>query len=414
MEDEPAMDEDRAGRAATPDSVRPPEPTRQAPSPGRERDPSSGPGELSPSAFRHLVWRLPKAELHLHLDGSLRVTTALELARSRRIAAPRTFAGMYAALVAPERCADQAELLRAFDLPIALLQDAEALERAAAELVEDKASEGVRYVEIRWGPLLHVRRGLGLAEGIAAVCRGAAEAGRRTGVVVRLIATALRSHEPAANRRLAEVAARFRAEGLVGWDLAGPEAAFPDPLLHRAAFEAARAAGLRITVHAGEWGGAAQVRRALELGPERIAHGPGAIEDPALCRDLAARGIALDLCPTSNVQAGIVPSIGHHPLARLHAAGVRVTLSTDDRTVSDVTLPEEYLRVAGALGLDLPTLWAIDRGALDVAFGEAAVVEPLRAEFDAFADLVPELQGPAPGDPGPGAAAGSSDIAGAR
>ncbi|GIW20040.1 MAG: hypothetical protein KatS3mg065_0336 [Chloroflexota bacterium] len=197
---------------------------------------------------------------------------------------------MYAALVAPERCADQAELLRAFDLPIALLQDAEALERVAAELVEDKASEGVRYVEIRWGPLLHVRRGLDLGEGIAAVCRGAAEASRRTGVVVRLIATALRSHEPEANRRLAEVAARFQAEGLVGWDLAGPEAAFPDPLLHRAAFEMARAAGLRITVHAGEWGGAAQVRRALALDPERIAHGPGAASDPDLCRELAARG----------------------------------------------------------------------------------------------------------------------------
>lgn len=388
------MDDERAARAAIHDSLRPDHPSLQPAAPGATgADPSAASAHLLPSALRHLVWRLPKAELHLHLDGSLRIATALELARTRKVEAPRTFAGMYAALVAPERCADQAELLRAFDLPIALLQDAEALERAAAELVEDKASEGVRYVEIRWGPLLHVRRGLDLGEGIAAVCRGAAKASRRTGVVVRLIATALRSHEPEANRRLAEVAARFQAEGLVGWDLAGPEAAFPDPLLHRSAFEAARAAGLRITVHAGEWGGAAQVRRALALDPERIAHGPGAIDDPALCRELAARGVALDLCPTSNVQAGIVPSIAAHPLARLHAAGVRVTLSTDDRTVSDVTLPEEYLRVVEALGLDLPTLWTIDRGALEVAFGEPAVLEPLRADFDAFAALVPELRG---------------------
>src|SRR5512140_3436910 len=249
---------------------------------------------------------MPKAELHLHLDGSLRPETALELARSRRIEAPRTLAGMRGELVAPERCADQAELLRAFDLPIALMQDAEALERIAAELVEDKAADGVRYLEIRWGPLLHVARGLSLEDGIAAVCAGAREASGRAGTVVRLICTALRSHDPEANLRLAETAADFREQGLTGWDLAGPEAAYPDPLTHREAFTAARAGGLRITLHAGEWGGAAQVRRALAVEPERIAHGPGAIDDPELCRELAARGVALDLCPTSNWQAGLV------------------------------------------------------------------------------------------------------------
>ncbi len=367
------------------------QPAKTSPGPGGAAPDSVDRRPLPSTVLEHLLWSVPKAELHLHLDGSVRIATALDLARSRGVEAPRTFAAMYAALVAPERCADQAELLRAFDLPIALLQDAEALERVAAELVEDKAAEGVRYVEIRWGPLLHVRRGLDLAAGIAAVCRGATLAGRRTGVVVRLIATALRSHDPEENRRLAAVAAEFQGEGLVGWDLAGPEAAYPDPLRHRQAFQVARAAGLRITLHAGEWGGADQVRRALALEPERIAHGPLAIEDPSLCRELAARGITLDLCPTSNVQAGIVPSLADHPLARLHAAGVRVTLSTDDRTVSDVTLPEEYRRVVEYLGLDLPTLWTIDRGALDVAFAEPAAIEPLRAEFDAFAALVPEL-----------------------
>jgi adenosine deaminase len=368
------------------------------PAPTRWQGASASTGP--PAALRRLLWELPKAELHLHLDGSLRITTALELARSRGVDAPRTFEAMAAALIAPERCADQAELLRAFDLPIALLQDAEALERVTAELVEDKAAEGVRYVEIRWGPLLHVRRGLDLADGISAVCRGAAEASRRTGVVTRLIAVGLRSHDPEDNRHLANVAARFRPDGLVGWDLAGPEAAYPDPLRHRRAFEAARAEGLRITVHAGEWGGAAQVRRALEVEPERIAHGPGAVDDPELCRELVRRGIALDLCPTSNVQAGIVPSIGDHPLLRLHRAGVHVTLSTDDRTVSAVTLPEEYERVVEALALDLSTLWAIDRGALEVAFAEPTVLARLRAEFDAIAALVPELAArPTAGEP---------------
>ena len=348
-----------------------------------------------PPATRRLVEAMPKAELHLHLDGSLRVDTALELARTRGVEAPRDWAGMFGALVAPFPCRDQAELLRAFDLPIALMQDAEALERIAAELVETKAADRVRYVEIRWGPLLHVAGGLALADGIAAVVRGAREAAGRTGTTVRLICTALRSHAPDANAELAETAARFRTDGLTGFDLAGPEEAYPDPLLHRRAYEAARAGGLQLTVHAGEWGGAAQVRRALALDPARIAHGPGTIDDPALCAELIARGVPLDLCPTSNAQAGIVPSIAAHPLARLARAGVPVTLSTDDTTVSDLSLSDEYARAIGLIGLSLPELWAIDRRALDVAFADEATLAPLRAEFDTWAAGVPELEAPA-------------------
>ena len=339
---------------------------------------------------------MPKAELHLHLDGSLRVATALELARTRGIdAAPKTWATMSGLLVAPMPCRDQAELLRAFDLPIALMQDAEALERIAYELVETKAADNVRYVEIRWGPLLHVARGLSLADGIGAVCAGAAAGAARTGITVRLICTALRSHDPAANLALAETAVRFRDRGLTGWDLAGPEAAFPDPMLHAEAFEAARAGGLRITVHAGEWGGAAQVVGALAVNPERIAHGPSAVRDPALCAELTARAISLDLCPTSNWQAGVVSSVADHPLARLHRMGVPVTLSTDDTTVSDITLSEEYRRAVEEIGLSLPELWAIDRGALEVAFADEATLGPIRAAFDGWAAGIPELAGDA-------------------
>ena len=298
---------------------------------------------------------------------------------------------MAAALIAPMPCANQAELLRAFDLPIALMQDAEALERITAELVESKAADNVRYVEIRWGPLLHVARGLSLADGIAAVCAGAQAASARTGTVVRLICTAIRSHDPAANLELARTAARFRDQGLTGWDLAGPEASFPDPMVHAAAFEAARAGGLRITLHAGEWGGAFQVRRALELEPERIAHGPGAADDPELCAELIARRVTLDLCPTSNWQAGIVPSLAEHPLARLERVGVSVTLSTDDTTVSDITLSEEYLNAVETIGLTVPELWEIDLHALNVAFADEADLESLRTSFAAWGQGIPEL-----------------------
>jgi adenosine deaminase len=345
----------------------------------------AGAGAIPAGADRRAaLLAMPKAELHLHLDGSLRIETAIELARTRGVDAPLDVAGMQAMLVAPMPCKSQAELLRAFDLPIALMQDTEGLEQITSELVETKAAENVRYVEIRWGPLLHVARGLSLSDGIAAVARGARDAATRTGTEVRLICTAIRSHDPAANLDLAETAIRFRDDGLVGWDLAGAEEQFPDPMIHAAAFAVARAGGLRITLHAGEWGGAVQVRRALEMDPERIAHGPGAIDDSALCEELIARGVTLDLCPTSNWQAGIVPSIAAHPLARLHRLGVSVTLSTDDTTVSDLSLTDEYERALDQIGLTPDELWAIDRHALDVAFADEPTLTRLRAEFDAW------------------------------
>jgi adenosine deaminase len=348
-------------------------------------DEPADPSGADRQARRRLIEAMPKAELHLHLDGSLRIDTALDLARTRGVDAPRDAAGMRARLVAPMPCRDQAELLRAFGLPVALLQDAEALERVTDELVETKAADNVRYVEIRWGPLLHTARGLSLADGIAAVARGARAGAVRTGTVVRLICIAIRSHDPEANVGLARAAAGFVDDGLTGWDLAGDEAAFPDPRLHAAAFAAARSGGLRITVHAGEWGGAAQVRRALSVDPERIAHGPGAIDDPDLCRELIARGVTLDVCPTSNWQTGIVPSIAAHPLARLHRAGVPVSISTDDTTVSDVSLSDDFERAMDPIGLTLAELWAIDRHALDVAFADTPTLARLRGEFDAWA-----------------------------
>jgi adenosine deaminase len=336
---------------------------------------------------------MPKAELHLHLDGSLRVETALDIARTRGINAPRTYEAMRAILVGPEQAEDQAQLLLAFDLPIELMQDTEAIERTAADLVEDKAFDHVGYAEIRWAPLLHTVRGLDGRQVVEAVARGAAEAARRCGVEVRLIATLMRSHEPDANLAFVrDLEANGIPDGLVAVDLAGQEARYPDPEPHRPALDLARAIGLHVTLHAGEWGGAAQVRRALALDPERIAHGPLAIDDPDLVRELIARGVWLDLCPTSNVQASIVPSIEAHPLGRLLHAGVRVTLSTDDVTVSDVTLSEEYFRAVERIGITLPELWALDMAALDAAFCDEPTRARLRAAFRAWGDGIPELE----------------------
>jgi adenosine deaminase len=360
-----------------------------------------------------LLRRMPKAELHLHLDGSLRPATAFELARARGLAGGMTPDAMAARLAAPDRCRDQAELLATFDLPVAILQDAESLRRAAGELVEDVAGDGTRYAEIRWAPGLHVRGGLTLRDGIAAVVAGVRDgiarvahaasargsaAGSPDGappVTVRLIAVAMRSHDPGDNVRVAETAAGFLGEGVTGFDLAGLEGAYPDPMAHVQAFAAARAAGLGITVHAGEWGGPAQVRRALALEPARIAHGSPAADDPSLVDELRVRGVTLDLCPTSNAQAGIVDGLERHPLPRLARAGVPVTLSTDDRTVSRLTLVEEYRRAVERLGITLPELWAMDRHALEVAFlqDDEATRRALLGAFGAFAAVEPAVGG---------------------
>jgi len=350
---------------------------------------------LRPDTAR-LLARMPKAELHLHLDGSVRPSTALAIARERGLAeGDLALDGMRARLVAPARCSDQAELLRAFDLPIALMQDTISLARVTSELIEDVATDGTLYAEIRWAPALHTSGGLAMEAGIEAVVRGAELGSEATGVVVRLIAVALRSHPPEVSVSVARAASAFVDRGLTGFDLAGPEEGFPDPLLHEEAFGVARDAGLSITVHAGEWGGASQVRRALSVRPSRIAHGAPAADDDALQQELIDRGVTLDLCPTSNVQAGLVNDIAAHPLPRLLRRGVPVTLSTDDRTVSDLTLVREYERAVTLLGVTLPELWAMDRHALDVAFLHHD--EPLRArllaEFDAFAEKEPALTG---------------------
>jgi len=323
---------------------------------------------------------MPKAELHLHLDGSLRPATALALARERTVDdLPSDLAAMRDRLVAPRRCADQAELLRAFDLPIALLQDAEALERTATELVEDVAADGTVYAEIRWAPSLHLERGLSLKDGIGAVILGATGAADSAGIHVRFIAVALRTHPASIATAVAQAALAFRDDGLSGFDIAGIERDAPDPRVFAEAVSVARAGGLGITCHAGEWGGAAQVWQALEIDPWRIAHGAPAGDDPELMRELTERDVTLDICPTSNLQAGIGSADHDAPLPRLLRAGVPVTINTDDRTVSDLTLVRELEGAIRHLGLTGAEIARAMRRAYAAAFLQHD--EELRAEL---------------------------------
>lgn len=283
-----------------------------------------------------------------------------------------------ARLVGPARCRNQAELLAFFDLPISLLQTAGSLRRVTAELIESMADDGLTYAEIRWAPRLHLERGLSVTAVIDAVATGIADAASRLGPrtpFVGLIVTAMRSHPPGANVELARTAASF-GPPVIGFDLAGPEAEYPAPP-HAAAFLAAADGGLALTAHAGEVPGPERIREALALGVRRIAHGVTTADDPDVMALVRERDVTLDLCPTSNVQAGIVADLAAHPLAALHRAGVSVTLSTDDRTVSATTLTDEMARTAAALDLTRTELAAIAVNGFRRAFGPGIVLEPM-------------------------------------
>jgi adenosine deaminase len=344
---------------------------------------------VRPTAIHRLIQAMPKAELHLHLDGCLRPLTALELAAERHLAAPGEWTGMFDALVAPDGPSSQEELLRAFDLPIALMQDEDALARITDDLIADKAADRVRYLEIKWAPAVHCAGGLSLDDVIVAVATAAAAAAQRHGVTATLTVVAMRAHDPAFNVEVAEAAVRHHALGVTGFDLAGYELRDPDVLRHADAFTVARAGGLGCTVHAGEVADDADlVRNALALDPDRIAHGATAIHDDELCATLIERGLTLDICPSSNLQAGTVQRFADHPLPQLVRRGVPVTINTDDTTISNVTLSEELIACHDELGLTVGEIWGCTRQALDVAFVDHEQRVALVEEFERWSPVV--------------------------
>ena len=264
---------------------------------------------------------------------------------------------------APDDCASLAEFISHFAPALAVLQSEASLERAARELGEDSAAENIDYLEVRWAPRLHMRAGLGVSQVIQAVMRGLAEAPLHAVAIV----CAMRDDSPEDNVELARVAGDCAGRGVVGFDLAGDEAAYP-AAPHRPAFEAARAAGLHITCHAGETSTPGRVEEALQLGVERLGHGVTAAGDQDLVARLKREGTVLDLCPTANWKCKAVPGIDRHPLPALVRSGIRCTISTDSRTVAGTTLTREYELAATMLGMTAAELQACNRTAYEAAF----------------------------------------------
>jgi len=320
---------------------------------------------------------LPKVVLHDHLDGGLRPATVLDLASAIG------YEGL------PER--DEAAIARwfhqgaawslesyleAFRHTSGVMQTPDAMHRVAFEAIADHAAEGVVYAELRFAPSLHTRLGMTVTESIAAVLGGLESAAEAFGVASGLIVDALRQENDSVE--VARAAAAFAGKGVVAFDLAGPERGFPASRCAEAC-SLARAAGLHLTIHAGEGDGVTSIADALDVGAERIGHGVRIIEDTASTQGRVASlgpvatrvvedAIALEICPTSNLHTGMYPSAAAHPLGALHRAGFPVTLNTDNRLMSGVTITDEFALAVEHHGFELGDLRLVTLRAVDAAF----------------------------------------------
>jgi adenosine deaminase len=289
-----------------------------------------------------LLRALPKTDLHVHLDGSLRPATVREL--SARYGLPYDFAdddAVRAVCQVGEQCESLEEYLKIFGITLQLMQRRDDIERIAFELAEDAHRENVRYLEVRYSPKLHTEKGLALDEIVSAVQAGLDRAHRRFGIVSGQIICGIRNISPASSLELAELAVRWKGRGVVAFDLAGAEKDFPAKD-HLQAFYKVLNANLAVTVHAGEAFGPASIHQAVHYcGANRIGHGTHLAEAPDLMQWVNDRRIAIEICLASNMQTRAVSSWDEHPIRRFLDEGLRVTINTDNRLVSGTDVTHE-------------------------------------------------------------------------
>ena len=358
----------------------------------------------------------PKVLLHDHLDGGLRPATVVELARDIGYGQlPSQDVGDVARWL--RRGAHRGHLkfyLDAFQHTVAVMQTPEALTRVAAECAEDLAADGVVYAEVRFAPELHVSQGLTLEQVVAAVLDGFRIGSAGRGIRVYALLTAMRT--AARSLEIAELAVRHRDEGVAGFDIAGAEAGSP-PTRHLDAFQYVARENFHITIHAGEGFGLPSIWEALQwCGAERLGHGVRIVDDIRIGADGTAslgrlasyvrdRRVPLEMCPTSNVQTGAAPSIEEHPIGLLRQLSFRVTVNTDNRLMSEVTLSSEFHRLAEAFGYGWSDFEWLTINAMKSAFAHFdqrlriinTVIKPGFATARAASDAVVRVHGPKAG-----------------
>lgn len=289
-----------------------------------------------------LLRALPKADLHCHLDGSMRLKTILELAAQQKVKLPaEDEQGLAKAIHLGGVCQSLEDYLVAFDVTCSVLQTEESLYRTAYELAIDAAAENVRYIEVRYCPALHQSKGLKMTAIVEAVLEGLRHAKHKTGIKSGVIICGLRHINPQTSVRLAELAVAYKNKGVKGFDLAGAEYDFPAKD-HKAAFQLILNNNVNCTCHAGEAYGPESIAQALHLvGVHRIGHGTRLREDGDLLNYVNDHRIPIEACPSSNVQTGAVPDLASHPIRFYFDYGLRVTVNTDNRLITDTTVTKE-------------------------------------------------------------------------
>jgi adenosine deaminase len=325
----------------------------------------------------------PKIELHLHLDCCLSYDVVRRLDPD---VTPEVFARDF---VAPPKCRSLAEYLRTPPHHVALMQSEEALRLVVDDLFAQLARDGVIYAEIRFAPLFHTRRGLSNEQVVAIVDDAVAQASAASGIEARLILATLRHFSEAQSLETVRLVERFRGTHVAAFDIAGDEADYPLDA-HLAAFRFAIERDIPRTAHAGEACGPASVWETLRLlQPARIGHGIRSIEDERLMAHLAETGVHLEVCPSSNVQTDVVATYEDHPVDRLYRQGISLGINTDTRTVTDVTLMQEYERLHDTFGWGAKEFLAVNLNAIRAAFVEPSVKQALEQRVrEQYCELV--------------------------
>ena len=333
--------------------------------------------------------RLPKTDLHVHLDGSMRLETVLELAEEQGIELPAIdVPGLRAAMHIGEITGSLVKYLEAFDVTLKVLQTRDALYRAAFELAEDAARENVRYMEVRYSPMLHTRQGLRLTTVVETVLKGLHDAELRHGIVSRVIVCGIRNISPASSLQMAELVVAYKNRGVVGFDLAGAEDDHPAKE-HQEAFQLVRQNNINVTIHAGEAYGPPSIAQALHIcGAHRIGHGCRLREDGDLLHYVVDHRIPLECCPSSNVQTGAVRSLATHPMRLYFNLGARVTVNTDNRLVTDTTVSKEMYLMHTEMGFTFEDVKQVIMNGFKSAFmpfhEKRRFLETTAAELEGF------------------------------
>ena len=301
-----------------------------------------------------LLKRLPKVELHCHLDGSLRVPTILDLAKKDKVTlSTSSYDKLSKLLVIGKTRGSLEEYIKRFDITLSVMQTPQALSRTAYELIEDVAKENVRYIEIRYSPILHTGKGMTMGESVEAVREGLKRGQKDYGVKSGIIVCGIRNISAEVSLKLADLTVRYKNKGVVGFDLAGAEENFPAKD-HQEAFYMILNNNINATIHAGEAYGPSSIHQAIHhCGAHRIGHGTRLKENKDLMNYVNDHRITLEICLTSNWQTRSIRSLKYHPLKYYYDQGIRVTINTDNRLMSGTTLTKELLLAHKLFGFKL-------------------------------------------------------------